>query len=96
MKEKHKPINARLRWAFILLVIVISSGMFLWQSHQNAESQKLQYAERSCFFLPPDERGGCVYVMLRVEEFVEAGLSAEELIEILKQIYPPREAEANQ
>jgi len=58
--------------------------------------QKLQYAEQSCLFLPPDERGGCVYVMLRVDEFVEAGLSAEELIAIVKQIYLSRAAEANQ
>jgi len=96
MKEKHKPINARLRWAFILLVIMISSGMFLWLSHQRAESQKLQYAEQSCLFLHPDERGGCVHVMLHVKEFIEAGLSAEELIAILKQIYLSRAAEANQ
>ena len=95
---KQKRSNVQWRWLFIgflVLVIVISSGLFLRKSQQEADLQ-MQYAVGSCLFVHPDSRRGCIHVMWHVEEFVEGGLSVEELIAILKQIYLPPAAEVNQ
>jgi len=83
MKEKQKRSNVQWRWPFIgflVLVIVISSGWFLWKSQQKTRDAE-DFCVTNDLGRTATELAGCVHQILTLEALMDTGLSVEEILE---------------